>query len=52
MATQTRAILSTTCSILTRPGKPYNSEDADYENRFERVYDAVKKFMKLCGINP
>jgi len=34
------------------PGKPYNSVNPNYENDFEQVYEAVKKFMKLCGINP
>jgi RHS repeat-associated protein len=34
------------------PGKPYNSVNPNYENDFEQVYNAVLKFMKLCGINP
>ncbi len=34
------------------PDKPYNSKNPNYEKDFEDVYDAVVKFMKLCGINP
>ena len=34
------------------PGKPYNSVNPNYENDYENVYNAVLKFMKLCGINP
>ena len=34
------------------PGMPYNSVHADtYEDVFQNVYDAVVRFMKLCGIN-
>ncbi len=34
------------------PGKPYNSVNPNYEDDFEQVYNAVVRFMKLCGINP
>ena len=34
------------------PDKPYNSKDPLYDDKFEKAYKAVLKFMKLCGINP
>jgi RHS repeat-associated protein len=35
------------------PGKAYNSAHADtYEDDFQDVYNAVLRFMKLCGISP
>jgi RHS repeat-associated protein len=34
------------------PGKPYNSVNPNYEDEFEQVYNAVQRFMKLCGIKP
>lgn len=34
-------------------GFPYNTAHKDeYEDVFQNVYDAVVRFMKLCGINP
>jgi len=35
------------------PELPYNTASKDdYDNQFEKDYQAVVKFMKLCGINP
>ncbi len=34
------------------PELPYNSADKDYDDKFEKDYRAVVKYMKLCGINP
>lgn len=37
----------------TRHGFPYNTAHKDeYEDVFQDVYDAVVRFMKLCGIKP
>ena len=34
------------------PDRPYNTDDLAYDDKFEKVYLSVMKFMKLCGINP
>jgi YD repeat-containing protein len=34
------------------PGRPYSSENRHYETDFEKVYDSVLRYMKLCGIKP
>ena len=31
-------------------GRPYNSQDPEYSNRFLNVYESVMRFMRLCGI--
>jgi hypothetical protein len=32
-------------------GSPYNSAIDAYEKAFKKVYDSMKKFMRLCGIH-
>jgi len=32
-------------------GKPYNSADPNYENRYQDVYDSMRNWMKACNVN-